>query len=63
MLSSVLKSPRAVKVNIEIMRAFVRLRHTLATHEDLSRRERGLTFIQKDARPSALLLSILRMKV
>ena len=35
MLSSVLKSPRAVKVNIEIMRAFVRLRHTLATHEDL----------------------------
>lgn len=35
MLSSVLRSERAVKVNIEIMRAFVRLRHMLQTHEDL----------------------------
>src|SRR4030067_1195530 len=33
MLSSVLRSPRAVQVNIEIMRAFVRLRHFLASHE------------------------------
>ena len=31
MLSSVLKSPRAVRVNIAIMRAFVRLREILAT--------------------------------
>ncbi len=38
MLSSVLRSPRAVRVNIEIMRAFVRLRQVLATHEELSRR-------------------------
>jgi hypothetical protein len=38
MLSSVLKSKRAVKVNIEIMRAFVRLRRMLATHEDLARK-------------------------
>jgi hypothetical protein len=38
MLSSVLKSPRAVKVNIEIMRAFVRLRQLLATHADLARK-------------------------
>jgi hypothetical protein len=36
MLSSVLRSPRAVKVNIEIMRAFVRLRSMLETHADLA---------------------------
>jgi len=36
MLSSVLKSPRAVQVNIAIMRAFVRLRQLLATHRDLA---------------------------
>jgi len=38
MLSSVLRSPRAVAVNIEIMRAFVRLRQLLNTHKDLARR-------------------------
>jgi len=38
MLSSVLKSQRAVQVNIEIMRAFVRLRQMLASHADLARR-------------------------
>jgi hypothetical protein len=38
MLSSVLRSQRAVKVNIEIMRAFVRLRQMLAAHADLERR-------------------------
>jgi len=38
MLSSVLKSNRAVQVNIEIMRAFVRLRQILATHKDLARK-------------------------
>ena len=38
MLSSVLRSPRAVRVNIEIMRAFVRLRQWLASHADLARR-------------------------
>jgi hypothetical protein len=36
MLSSVLRSPRAVQVNIAIMRVFVRLRETLALHEDLA---------------------------
>lgn len=36
MLSSVLRSKRAVAVNIEIMRAFVRLRKILATHKDLA---------------------------
>jgi len=38
MLSSVLKSQRAVQVNIEIVRAFVRLRGLAVAHEDLSRR-------------------------
>ena len=38
MLSGVLKSERAVQVNIEIMRTFVRLRHILASHSELSRR-------------------------
>jgi hypothetical protein len=38
MLSSVLHSERAVQVNIEIMRAFVRLRRMLASHSDLARR-------------------------
>jgi DNA-binding PadR family transcriptional regulator len=38
MLSSVLNSPRAVKVNIEIMRAFVRLRQMLTTNKELARR-------------------------
>jgi hypothetical protein len=36
MLSSVLRSKRAVQVNIEIMRTFVRLRQMLATHKDLA---------------------------
>jgi hypothetical protein len=38
MLSSVLKSTRAVQANIEIMRTFVRLRRILAENSDLSRR-------------------------
>ncbi len=36
MLSSVLNSERAVQVNIEIMRAFVKLREMLASHKDLA---------------------------
>ncbi len=35
MLSSVLRSKRAIQVNIAIMRAFVRLRQILATHKEL----------------------------
>ena len=38
MLSSVLRSERAVLVNIEIMRAFVRLRQLLASNKGLSRK-------------------------
>lgn len=37
MLSGVLRSKRAVQENIEIMRAFVRLREILATHKELAR--------------------------
>ncbi len=37
MLSSVLRSKRAVQMNILIVRAFVRLREILATHKDLAR--------------------------
>ena len=36
MLSSVLRSERAVQVNIAIMRAFVRLREMLSTHKELA---------------------------
>jgi len=38
MLSGVLNSPRAVQVNVAIMRAFVRLRQVLASHEEIARR-------------------------
>jgi ORF6N domain len=38
MLSSVLRSRRAVEVNIAIMRAFVRLRELLASHKELARK-------------------------
>jgi hypothetical protein len=42
MLASVLNSRRAVQVNIEIMRAFVRLRKLLATHVELARKIEAL---------------------
>ena len=38
MLSSVLNSDRAIKVNIAIMRAFVKLRQMLATNRELARK-------------------------
>jgi len=38
MLSSVLRSKRAVQMNVEIMRAFVRLRNFLAAHKELARK-------------------------
>ncbi len=42
MLSSVLRSKRAIRVNIEIMRAFVRLRQFLAAHKELAEKLGGL---------------------
>jgi hypothetical protein len=42
MLSSVLKSRRAVLVNIEIMRTFSRFREVLSAHKDLARQLKAL---------------------
>jgi hypothetical protein len=38
MLSSVLKSNRAVQVNVEIMRAFVRLRDLIGHNREMAKR-------------------------
>ncbi len=38
MLSSVLRSRRAAKVNVEIMRTFVHLRRLIASHTNLARK-------------------------
>ncbi|MBK9624797.1 MAG: ORF6N domain-containing protein [Rhodocyclaceae bacterium] len=54
MLSSVLGSPRAIGVNIEIMRTFVRVRQLAATHSELAQRlsdleeKTGLLSMQHD---------------
>lgn len=42
MLSSVLKSERAIQVNIAIMRTFVRLREMLASNAELARKLEAL---------------------
>ena len=42
MLSGVLRSNRAVQVNVAIMRAFVKLRGMLATHKELARKLRAM---------------------
>ncbi len=42
MLSSILRSKRAVQVNIEIMRVFVKLRHVVSTHKELAVKLRQL---------------------
>ena len=48
MLSSVLKSKRAIEVNIAIMRTFVRLRQILTTHEELARQLEELRWKQEE---------------
>jgi hypothetical protein len=55
MLSSVLNSKRAIKVNIEIMRAFVRLREILSTHKELAHKLTG--FERKIGKHERLFLS------
>jgi hypothetical protein len=42
MLSSVLNSKRAIKVNIQIMRTFVKIREYLSTHKDLAQKLKEL---------------------
>lgn len=39
MLSGVLRSPQAIKVNISIMHAFGKLRELLASNAEMSRRD------------------------
>ncbi len=48
MLSGVLTSPRAVQVNIVIMRTFVRLRQLLTTHEELAHKLEELRWRQEE---------------
>jgi hypothetical protein len=51
MLSGVLHSPQAVKVNIEIMRVFVRMRHVFAAHEKMDKSIEDLkSFVLKHSR-------------
>ena len=47
MLSSVLRSKRAVQMNIPIVRAFVKMREVLASHKDLAARVEKLEAAQK----------------
>jgi phage regulator Rha-like protein len=47
MLSSVLNSPRAIQMNILIIRTFVKLREILATHKDLAARMKKLEATQE----------------
>ena len=42
MLSSVLNSKRAIEVNLQIMRVFVKLREMLSTHADLRKKVKQL---------------------
>jgi len=60
MLSSVLRSDRAVQVNIAIMRAFVQLRSMLATHEELRRKIEEMER-KYDARFQAVFATIKQM--
>ena len=48
MLSSVLRSQRAIEVNIAIMRTFVRLRQLLASHDDLAQQLEDLRCRQEE---------------
>ena len=61
MLSSVLKSQRAVQMNILIIRTFVKLRQVLATHKDLARKIEELEQQQKEhGRQLAAVYSIVK---
>jgi len=53
MLSSVLRSPRAIQVNIAIMRVFVRLREALALHKELAHKLAELVARLRDTTPAS----------
>ena len=55
MLSTVLKSERAVNVNIEIMRTFVRLRQMLASNTQLARKLKSIAILNHN-KPTAYLI-------
>ncbi len=63
MLSSVLRGDRAAQVNIEIMRAFVRMRRILASHKDLARKidELERQFTKKTKEHEEHLIKIYRL--
>ena len=63
MLSSVLRSKRAVLVNIAIMRAFVRLRESLTTQQDLVRKVTELErmYAEHDSRIQAIFEAIKKL--
>ena len=48
MLSGVLKSDRAIDVNIAVIRAFIRLRELIATHRDVAAKIQEIERIQRD---------------
>jgi len=56
MLSSVLRSKRAVQVNVQIMRAFVKLREMMITHRDLARKIETLEKKFKDHDESIVII-------
>jgi hypothetical protein len=60
MLSSALNSERAVLVNIEIMRAFVKLRQLLISNAELAHRERSGTLTNQASSASTITTSVNR---
>jgi len=48
MLSSVLKSQRAIEMNIFIVRAFIKMRELLSTHKDLAQKMAELERTQRE---------------
>jgi hypothetical protein len=63
MLSSVLRSKKAIKVNIEIMRTFTKLRHVLATNSEIKKKIMRIEskVEQNDQRFKALIEEIKRL--
>lgn len=55
MLSSILNSPRAIKMNIAIIRVFVKLRQVLAANKELAKRLTNIerTLVGHDTKPEA----------
>ncbi len=57
MLSSVLRSPRAVEINIAIMRTFVQLRRLMDSNRQLARKIEALEKRYDEQLPSSLMPS------